>query len=67
MRPTVVQAWRECVGGGDFDHHIVNDNCTRDGRLIVCEWFNAPWIDAQGNTVGSFFLVRDVTKQQLPR
>jgi PAS domain S-box-containing protein len=37
MRPTVAQAWQECVGGGDFHHHIINDNCTRDGRRIPAE------------------------------
>jgi PAS domain S-box-containing protein len=67
MRPTVAQAWQQCVEGGDLDHHIINDNCTQDGRRIVCEWFNAPWIDAQGKIVGSFSLVRDVTDRQPPK
>jgi PAS domain S-box-containing protein len=63
-RPAVARAWNECVGSGDFDHRVINDNLTRDGRRIVCEWFNCPWLDAQGKIVGSFSMVHDVTEKQ---
>jgi PAS domain S-box-containing protein len=63
-RPIVARAWKAVVEGGDLDHHLVNDNCTRDGRRIVCEWFNAPWIDTQGTIVGCFSMVYDVTDRR---
>ena len=64
LRPTVAKAWADCVGNGNFEHHIIHDNRTRDGRRIVCEWFNCPWVDAQGKIVGSFSMVHDVTERQ---
>ena len=63
-RPMVANAWKAIVEGCDFEHHLVNDNCKRDGQRIVCEWFNAPWIDAQGKIVGCFSMVHDVTERQ---
>jgi len=45
--------------------HSINENVTRDGRLIICEWFNTPLIDEHGNSVGSASLVQDITKYHL--
>ncbi len=63
-RSTVAKAWKAVVDGCDFEHHLVNDNCTRDGQRIVCEWFNSPWVDTQGNIVGCFSMVHNVTERR---
>jgi len=28
------------IRAGDMDAHSVNENRTKDGRIITCEWFN---------------------------
>ncbi len=36
-------------------------NRTKDGRSIICDWYNTPLIDASGQIVGVASLVLDVT------
>jgi PAS domain S-box-containing protein len=36
-------------------------NRTKDGRAIICDWYNTPLIDATGQIVGVASLVLDVT------
>ncbi|MBC8108080.1 MAG: PAS domain S-box protein [Anaerolineae bacterium] len=38
-----------------------NRNITKDGRVILCEWYNTPLIDEAGHVVGVASLVQDVT------
>ena len=33
---------------GDMHAHMINENLTKDGRVIVCEWFNTPHFDENG-------------------
>ena len=53
------------VWSGDMEAHSVNDNCTKDGRIITCEWFNTPLLDADGKCVGVISLAQDITDRQL--
>jgi PAS domain S-box-containing protein len=39
-------------------------NSTKDGRVIICEWYNTPLIDKQGKVIGVASLVQDVTKRK---
>jgi PAS domain S-box-containing protein len=39
----------------------VNENLTKDGRLIICEWYHTPLIDKSGQIVGVASLALDVT------
>jgi PAS domain S-box-containing protein len=38
----------------------VNDNRTKDGRIIVCEWYNTPICDRSGTVTGVASLALDV-------
>ncbi|NJO07713.1 MAG: PAS domain S-box protein [Chloroflexaceae bacterium] len=38
-----------------------NRNYTKDGRIIVCDWYHSALLDAAGNFVSTFSLVQDVT------
>lgn len=40
-----------------------NDNITKDGRLISCEWYNTPLLDESGRVFGVASLVQDVTER----
>jgi PAS domain S-box-containing protein len=41
-----------------------NDNRTKDGRIIQCEWYNTPLIDPDGKAIAVASLVMDVTDRK---
>lgn len=41
-----------------------NENLTRSGRIISCEWFNTPLVDPNGTTIGVASLVMDVSESR---
>ena len=41
-----------------------NENITREGRKIYCEWFNTPLVDIEGRTIGVASLIQDVTERK---
>ena len=43
--------------------HSINENVTKDGRTIVCEWFNTPLIGPDGKVTGVFCLAQDITER----
>jgi len=40
-----------------------NENTTKDGRTISCEWYNTPLVDESGRVLGVASLVQDVTER----
>jgi PAS domain S-box-containing protein len=52
------------LGAGDMDAHSVNDNRTKDGRLITCAWFNTPLLEADGRFAGGIGLAQDITERK---
>ncbi len=40
-----------------------NDNVTKDGRIISCEWYNTPLVDEFGRVLGAASLAQDVTER----
>jgi PAS domain S-box-containing protein len=59
----VDQIWQSLLsdkGGG----HSINDNKTKDGSLIRCEWFNTPIYSNDGKLIGVASMVRDITAQE---
>jgi len=59
-RQAVDAARRELLEGGGVSH-VVNDNVTKDGDRITCEWHNTPLTDENGEVVGALSFARDVT------
>ena len=49
---------------GDMTAHSVNENVTKDGRTIICEWTNTPLRDPDGRFVGVLSMVQDVTERK---
>jgi two-component system, cell cycle sensor histidine kinase and response regulator CckA len=60
-RPLVDQVWQELINqkGGTRN---TNDNLTKDGRTITCDWYNTPLVDESGRVLGVASLVHDVTE-----
>jgi PAS domain S-box-containing protein len=48
------------IWAGDLHAHSVNQNLTKDGRIIECDWFNTPIFDANGKVAGGISLARDI-------
>jgi len=49
---------------GDMTAHSVNENVTKDGRTIVCQWTNTPLRDPGGAFLGVLSMVQDVSDRQ---
>jgi two-component system cell cycle sensor histidine kinase/response regulator CckA len=63
FRGHVDQVWKELLTmtGGE---RSVNDNITKDGRTISCEWYNTRLTDESGGALGVASLVQDVTERK---
>ncbi len=44
--------------------HSSNDNITKSGKTISCEWYNTPLLDADGIANGVASIVQDVTERK---
>jgi len=49
---------------GELPSHHVNDNLTKDGRVITCEWNNSVLRDGEGRIVGAMSLAMDITERK---
>lgn len=43
----------------------INENLTKDGRTILCEWYTTPIICKNGTVTGIAALVQDITERKL--
>ncbi len=41
-----------------------NQNIRKDGKLILCDWYNTPLVDEKGNVIGISSLVDDITEKE---
>src|SRR5205823_1199454 len=48
---------------GDMSAHSKNENMTKDGRIITCEWFNTPLVTPEGAVDSIFSMALDVTER----
>ena len=46
----------------DVDHRV-REHITKDGKNIVCEWYNTPLMDANGKLMGVASLVQDISER----
>jgi PAS domain S-box-containing protein len=44
--------------------HSINENVTKDGRIIICEWFNTTLINKDGQAIGVASVCRDITEKK---
>ena len=58
----VNRVWQDLLSqqGGN---RSTNPNFTKDGRTVMCEWYNTPLIDHTGKAIGVASLVQDVTQR----
>ena len=59
----VKKIWKDLMAqtGGEVS---INENLTKDGRTILCEWHNTPLKDELGNVIGAASIVQDITERK---
>lgn len=62
-RPRVEDVVKNLVQG-ELPNYSVNDNLTKDERIITCEWNNSPLHDKEGNVIGAISLALDITERK---
>ncbi|HVP89696.1 MAG TPA: PAS domain S-box protein [Terriglobales bacterium] len=63
FREHVDGIWQDLMAGrGGI--RSTNENVTKDGRTIYCEWYNTPLKDGEGRTIGVASLVEDATEKR---
>ena len=61
-RKTVYGVWKDLLNkcGGE---RSTNENITKDGRIILCEWYNTALVNPDGAVIGVASLVDDITER----
>jgi len=49
---------------GELQSYSINDNLTKDGEILTCEWNNSPLHDNDGNIIGAISLGLDITDRK---
>lgn len=60
---TRVQKIVDDMSSKDGGTHSINENLTKSGAPIFCEWFNTPLVDDNGNVIGFASLAQDITER----
>jgi len=47
---------------GDMTAHSINENLTKSGKVIICEWRNTPLQESDGTVFGHLFMVQDISE-----
>ncbi len=62
-QPFFDQNWRSVLIG-QSGYRSSNENVTRSGKVIFCEWYNTPLVDSNGVVMGVASLVEDITDRK---
>ena len=63
VRPVVEPVWQKIMRG-DRSAHSVNENITKQGQTITCEWYNTPMKSSSGEIVGAISMVQDISERK---
>ena len=56
--------WPALITQPDGSKHFTNQNRTKSGAIIWCEWYDTPLVDARGAVVGVASVALDITRQK---
>ncbi|MEE8575768.1 MAG: PAS domain S-box protein, partial [candidate division Zixibacteria bacterium] len=62
-REHVNQVWKGLLANAGGTRSV-NENCTKDGRTIVCDWNNTSLVNESGEVYGVASLVQDITDRK---
>ena len=62
VKPMVTEVWKSLISlkGGE---RSTNENITKSGKIITCEWYNSPLVNDQGQILGVVSMVEDITEK----
>ena len=63
VKPMVAPIWGKLMAGVKTTH-MVNENITKSGETITCEWYNTPLRDGAGTFIGAISMVLDISDRQ---
>jgi PAS domain S-box-containing protein len=63
VHATTDMIWNRLMEGSLYPSSI-NENVTKDGRVVVCEWTNTPVCDSHGQVVAVLSMAQDVTERK---
>jgi len=52
--------WKNLINNSEGEHSV-NENVTKDGKSITCEWYAVPIANESGEVIGVFSLIGDIT------
>jgi len=64
LRPKVEQFWRDWREGRSEIPHGVLRSRAKDGRTMLCDWYNTPFFDGRSEMADVLSLVVDVTARE---
>jgi PAS domain S-box-containing protein len=56
-----IQVVLDRIWAGDSEAHSINQNLTKHGNVIDCDWFNTPILETNGTISRAISLGRDIT------
>ena len=59
----VDRIWEALINQNGGEHSI-NENITKKGKSIICEWYNTPLVDKNGIVIGVASLAKDITEHK---
>lgn len=63
IQEMVDQIWQRLLQG-DTTANSINENLTKTGEVIICDWANTPLRNSEGMVTSVLSMVSDITKQQ---
>ena len=64
MKELVEGIFQDMLSEKGGDTHSINENITKGGRRITCEWYNTALKDVDGRGIGMASLVQDITERK---
>jgi len=58
-----VEGIRQALNASNTNSKVISKNRTKDGRSLLCEWYNSPITDSTGKMIAAMSIVRDVTAE----
>jgi len=63
-REQLDKVWNDLLTSSGGERHT-NENKTKDGNMVLCEWYNTPLIDQDGKVIGVASLADDITERKI--
>lgn len=51
------------LNANNTNRKVISKNRTKDGRTLLCEWYNSPITDSSGKMIAATSIVRDITAE----